>query len=528
MPRSSKSTAHTTPRPAATTTTSDSSVTSTDKRVWDTSPNTFPVHLLWLRRWLPKQHRFYRQLVLDGTFSEKGTTYCVSDNHIDRIIFKKLPVGTFTRPCLVAPTDHDETGFPSLSTEQQAAHSERRKSFRIWEAGVASWWETMADHITETIGDQGTADDLTTNSGNHGGVILEMWETKRAKLAANGTSNYGEIIIGDINSLESNGLADATVPALNSFYTDLTDLVSTLPDDMISGFPESVVARKLVTAAKRLGPLIGTKVDNMMLHDSSFGKLRQTRDTLNEVLGNLEATDLHDARANGLANRVRTDARRTDRQPGRPPSAPAPGNADQPWTTRAWSAACDEICNHCTFLKKAESEAKHWRKDCPHRDEALTAKKGARENKGKNGKGMHVRHDGSDDSGDDDDASDDDGLDCDDCAEDDSEEGSQFVGAFFSKGTRSLLDAAKIDDHTTLLATIKSSTSSDGSWVHPGKNRSLSTRAGPSVAFATETASKSIPTGNGKANMLRSGRSPARDATPPPTDRPPKPPPSPP
>ena len=183
MPRSSKSTAHTTPRPAATTTTSDSSVTSTDKRVWDTSPNTFPVHLLWLRRWLPKQHRFYRQLVLDGTFSEKGTTYCVSDNHIDRIIFKKLPVGTFTRPCLVAPTDHDETGFPSLSTEQQAAHIERRKSFRIWEAGVASWWETMADHITETIGDQGTADDLTTTSGNHGGVILKMWETRRAWLA---------------------------------------------------------------------------------------------------------------------------------------------------------------------------------------------------------------------------------------------------------------------------------------------------------------------------------------------------------
>ena len=68
--------------------------------------------------------------------------------------------------------------------------------------------------------------------------------------AANDAGNFGESTRRSIEQLLRNGLADTSVKSFNSFKSELSLLVSILPTDVKSGYPDPVVARKLVQAAE--------------------------------------------------------------------------------------------------------------------------------------------------------------------------------------------------------------------------------------------------------------------------------------
>ena len=104
----------------------------------------------------------------------------------------------------------------------------------------------LLETILSTIDDDDTVDELRNDSASSGRRLLIQFETDRAATAANDAGNFGEATRRSIEKLLRDGLADTTVKSFNSFKSELTRLVRTLPDDLKAGYPDSVIARHLV------------------------------------------------------------------------------------------------------------------------------------------------------------------------------------------------------------------------------------------------------------------------------------------
>ena len=177
MPKKRLSTAQ---RSSSTTTTTESSTDSSDKTPsWDTSPNSFPAYFAALKRWILKQDERYKPLVEYGYVTIKGTIYCMSDNHIDRIRHKLDAVGKLSSPRQVARGDIDTDGLPVLTAEQKKAdlESEDRKRYRVGPETCELGTTALMDTILSTIDDDETCDELEKDCGGHGCVLLQMFDT---------------------------------------------------------------------------------------------------------------------------------------------------------------------------------------------------------------------------------------------------------------------------------------------------------------------------------------------------------------
>ena len=289
--------------------TDNDSTDSIDKPMWDTSPITKPRYLIRMARWLPDQDERFRILIETGTTTQKTSTVVTSINHMDRHRHGLLPRGTFQKPTLVRHTDYDILGFPS---DSDATRDDDKARYFINPDIVNKVAAEMLTTILGTVEDEETAEELRRACGGNGLVLLQIWEAERAKAAGDDTGNLGESIINEINDLLDTGLAEPTVSAFNAFKTSLRQLILTLPNDLQSGWPDTVVARKLAKAVKDLGPLIQTKLENEMRHEKANGDLKKTRDACVQVLSSLELDEINEARRNGRANArsEHTDSRR--------------------------------------------------------------------------------------------------------------------------------------------------------------------------------------------------------------------------
>ena len=369
----------------------------TVKPMWNTSPNTLPGHLIPLRRWLPAQDPRYITLVEFGyVLSKGGTVNCISDNHIDRLVAKLVPRGSFEEPCVIDAEDEDftdltaEEGGAGMTVDQETAwHKHRRRErYRVGTELIESVDGSMCDDMISTVDDLDTREELKKLCKSSGVVLLVLWENKRAALALVGTGNFGDTVLKRIKRIVESGLDGASVEDFNYFKSQLNTEIKTLPNDLKAGYPDTVIARTLATSVRNLGPLIASKVDLYMKVNSAAGDLERTKDTLVEILGALENDEVEEA--NGRAHAAQVDVRRRTRG-GNPRGARdggrgrggggggggrnpgAPGADDKPWDTRDWQPS-DGACGHCSFLKKSP-DGRHWRKHCPHRAAAIAARK---------------------------------------------------------------------------------------------------------------------------------------------------------
>jgi hypothetical protein len=214
------------------------------------------------------------------------------------------------------------------------------------------------------------------------------------------------------------------------------------------------VARHLVQSVKNLGPLIKQTIENEVKHDKSAGDLKKSRDTCVKILSELEAEEAEALRKqnHGLAHAARglPDATRPD-VGARPGGDKRETDKDKPWTFRAWRPS-DGPCTHCKVVGAPESDATHWRKDCPRRDEALAIKRqnDDKSKKGRKGNGHGKMGRSNECSSDDDD---------DEAAPPlQDEQDHKLAQTALKPGQRTLLDAARIDNPAALLATLTGST----------------------------------------------------------------------
>ena len=281
------------------TTTSTSTQNGTDtieSPTWNTSPNTRPAFLLALYKWLPSQDTRYRTLVQYGyVITPKGVN-CVSDNHIDRCAAGLITAGSFKAPVIIDPkaTILDSLGSANggagMSADQKKAwhESPTRRRYNLLPESVAELDGALFNSIAECIEDDETVEDLRTASGGSGRKLLADLEAARVTANADTTGNFGEGVLRNIARIEAEGLADATVSSYNTFKSAIAREVKTLPDDLLAGHTDSVIARKHVTAVQHLGPLIAAALNNQMQHDKSKGDLSKTKDTIIKVLSQLE------------------------------------------------------------------------------------------------------------------------------------------------------------------------------------------------------------------------------------------------
>ena len=113
--------------------------TGIQKPSWDTSPNSLPAFMIQLKKWLPTADSRYKALIEYGFVRERGKLYCMSDNHIDRIIHKTLPKGTFEKPTDVARGTH--TFSLAFQTNDCGRDNNRRarqqpQQQRVWREGA--------------------------------------------------------------------------------------------------------------------------------------------------------------------------------------------------------------------------------------------------------------------------------------------------------------------------------------------------------------------------------------------------------
>ena len=461
---------------------------------WNTSPNTLPGHLLPLRRWLPTLDPRYVTLVEFGyVLSKGGSVNCVSDNHIDRLIAKLIPRGTFADPCVIDADDEDfiglesaEGGVAMTADEQEAWHKCRRRArYQVGTEIIESVDGSMCDDILSTVDDVDTREELKLACSSSGVVLLVIWETKRAAIALAGTGNFGDTVLKRIKLLEDTGLDGPTVEDFNHFKSQYNTEVKTLPDDLMAGYPNTVIARKLTTAVRNLGPLIASKVDMYMKVNTAAGDIEKTKDTLIEILGALENDEIEEA--NGRAHAAQVDPRRRTRggnprgardggrgrgRGGPPAGGPGAGGGsdDKPWDTRAWQPT-DGACSHCKILEKPEG--RHWRKHCPNRAAAIAARKALEEAPSGNGTGALAA--GS--------PFDPDSLSCDEEDEDVDEpsSGDDAAQQLFAPGMATLIDAGAIDNPSALLAAISTARSSTATAAAPAGGRAAMAHGNPAT-----------------------------------------------
>ena len=93
--------------------------------------------------------------------------------------------------------------------------------FRV-RSEVLKQWTQGGAAFRATVDDSGT-------------VLLTLWESKRAEIAAEGTGNFGDTVLQRIAEIEADGLEEPTVESFNTFKSALDHQIKTLPDDLALG-----------------------------------------------------------------------------------------------------------------------------------------------------------------------------------------------------------------------------------------------------------------------------------------------------
>ena len=372
----------------------------TDKPSWDTSDNLLAAFASDLERHLPSVFPEARHLIERGFVREKHYLCFASTNHRNRYRHNLIVKGTWRKPCLILPTDSDTTGIPVKTPEELAAF-EAMPEFKHHYLGpeaIESMDTRICEYILSCIEDEDTSFELKEACGGGGRQLILDLDARLATYLAGDTGGFGNSVTIEIEELIDAGIAEPTVAALNAFKSALNRLIKTLPVDLKAGYTPPVIARKLLKAANQFGPIIENKLDTRMQIKSAVGNLPLTTAVIKSTFETLEADSIQEARkfrGKALAARGYTprgnDPRKAPAAPGA--SAAAPPGDEKPWDTREWKPS-DGECTHCLLLGKPPETAKHWRKACPHKEEAIAKKRAAEAAKkgpGGNGKAKVAR-----------------------------------------------------------------------------------------------------------------------------------------
>ena len=477
-------------------------------------PATFATYHNHLIDWLPTVDPSYRSLVEYSAAINRQQTCFQTTNHIHRYRQGLLTKGNFRTPCRVTTVDFDATAAanaldPGTATAPEiAAESRTMSRYAEFPEFIDSKDKAMGDEIAATFIHRTTRKKWHSEQAKGSGLaFLVLLEAYRTKLDADCRTGIGENVVLDIQRTIADGFDEASCPAFSRFDSALTDLLDTLPIALRAAWPESVLARHYIHATNQLGINLENKLEHEMDRSHAGNDLGKVKEAIESVLARHTARNRPDDReagGRGLAVQKQTDARRSlppKRVPGGGGGAPRDNkDPDRPWEWRAWTQA-DGPCGHCEHLSKDLNQAKHWRKDCKFRDEAIASRKAAKEAKnakkprhgranlasgGKNDSDSSISSEDSDLESEDDD-------DCDSCDED-----HQASSELFKPGTSSLLDVGDITDSSALLAALTSKVGQtaakpDTIVEEPPLSDSSSTTAGPPPLEATGAPSAAEP-----------------------------------
>jgi hypothetical protein len=437
---------------------------------YNDDPATFAAYHNQLIDWLPTVDPSYRSLVEYSTAINRQQTCFLTTNHIHRYRQGLLTKGTFRQPCVVTLLDLDPVAAanaldPATATEaQKAAEGRTMLRYAEFPEYIDSKDKAMGDEIAATFIHRTTRKKWHTVQAKGSGLaFLINLNTYRLKLDADCRTGIGENVVADIQRTIANGLDEASCPAFSRFDSALTDLLDTLPVALSAAWPSSVLARHYINAVNQLGINLENKLEHEIDRTGAGNDLAKVKEAIETVLARHTARNRPDDRdAGGRGLSAQIDARRTQLPPKRPASGGggARNDPDRPWEWRDWCQE-DGPCGHCEHLKKDLAQAKHWRKDCKFRDEAIASRKAAKESKEskkskkpRNGRanlasaGGEDSEDSSIDSTDDEDEDSED--DCSSCEDADR----QASNELFKPGTSSLLDVGDITDSSALLAAL--------------------------------------------------------------------------
>jgi hypothetical protein len=454
---------------------------------WNTSDNKLPGFLPKLYKWLVKKDPRYRNWVEYRYVVSGRYTNAVSLNHIDRLIAKSIPKGTFAAPCMIKPDDMtpydvDATGKPlaAATGASVVADAPARPNYSVQLEAGDHIDDTLCDDIIDCIDDEDTQDEMRTDCDGSGTELLILLEKRRTTICTDGTNNLGLDVEAIYTAHIKGAFAHATVASFNEFKSAASRLRKELVG---TGYevPDGKFALHLATAARDLGPFVGLKIDQHMLNQKARGDLTLTKKAIISALGEVEVDEAASLRLHGKSHlgwdpsrnerRGRDDDRKgekggknNDRDRRASSAGPRLNHPE-----RAWSREQDGDCKLCELLEKPAGH--HWHDDCPNKKAGLAARKKAKDDEEKKDKAAEKRKLGKANKAakeaakeDEDDKDEQEeapsgkghlvqGKRCDDCEiEPDSDDVSD---ALFASGRTSLLDLGKIDDPEAMLKALK-------------------------------------------------------------------------
>ena len=266
-----------------------------ERVIWDSTPSRLPGWLIKKRKLLRSANSKFTTLVQYYYVITPKTICCMSLNHIDRILDKSFPKGSFEDPAYVKRDDLVDLGpivrgLPTTpAAEGKSVKADKPSTARYVEQpeSVEELDLELMEDILMDISDVDTADTWRAVADESGCKLLIELQKRCVEIFADSSANFGLDIEQEFNDHIAAGIPTPTTVDYLEFKSTANALRRPLEQtDYVVSDPQ--FASKLAQAARNLGAFVSARIDTEIRITSARGNLAKTHDAITLVLDQLE------------------------------------------------------------------------------------------------------------------------------------------------------------------------------------------------------------------------------------------------